>query len=155
MIKLTSAAAHCDIPCKIYDPSTFLVAGLSVARLIDLIQEEQTKNTSNTQTQLVRLVMEKEVQAKIVKDTVNTIWGDYFKEPQLKKFPQTHSLVHLIMQSASKCKQESTLQNATILIDCLNQFAEIFSASKEIKTERIKAPYPPALEVVVPILSVD
>jgi len=155
MIKLTSAAAHCDIPCKIYDPSTFLVAGLSVARLIDLIQEEQTKNTSNTQTQLVRLVMEKEVQAKIVKDTVNTIWGDYFKEPQLKKFPQTHSLVHLIMQSASKCKQESTLQNATILIDCLNQFAEIFWASKEIKTERIKAPYPPALEVVVPILSVD
>jgi len=155
MIRLTSAAAHCDIPCKIYDPSIFLVAGLSVARLVDLIQEEQTKNTSNAQTQLVRLVMEKEVQAKIVKDTVNTIWGDYFKEPQLKKFPQTHSLVHLIMQSASKCKQESTVQNATILIDFLNQFAEIFWASKEIKTERVKAPYPPALEVVVPILSKD
>ena len=155
MIRLTSAAAHCDIPCKIYDPSIFLVAGLSVARLVDLIQEEQTKNTSNAQTQLVRLVMEKEVQAKIVKDTVNTIWGDYFKEPQLKEFPQTHSLVHLIMQSASKCKQESTVQNATILIDFLNQFAEIFWASKEIQTERIKAPYPPALEVVVPILVKD
>ena len=34
------AEAHCDIPCKIYDPAIFLVAGLSVARLVDLIQEE-------------------------------------------------------------------------------------------------------------------
>jgi len=155
MIKLTSAAAHCDIPCKIYDPSIFLVAGLSVARLIDLIKEEQGKDTSISQTQLIRLVMEKEVQAKIVKDTVNTIWGDYFKEPQLKKFPQIHVLVHVIMQSASKCKQESTTQNANVLIDHLNQFAEIFWASKEIKTERVKAPYPPALEVVSPVLSSD
>ena len=28
-----TADAHCDIPCKIYDPSTALIAALSVVRI--------------------------------------------------------------------------------------------------------------------------
>ena len=31
------AEAHCDIPCKIYDPAISQVAALSVIRLIDLL----------------------------------------------------------------------------------------------------------------------
>ena len=73
MITLPTASAHCDIPCKIYDPSIFLIAGLSVSRLIDLIEEERIKNTSNSQIQIIRLVIEKETQSKIVKEEVNII----------------------------------------------------------------------------------
>ena len=155
MIKFQTAAGHCDIPCKIYDPSLFLVAGLTVSRLIDLIEEEQVKGSSNAQMQIVRLIMEKEKQTSIVKDEVNTIWGDYFKEPQFKQFPDTHGVVHRIMQLASKCKQEPSQDAASDLMDLLNRFAETFWATKNIQTARVKAPYPPAVDMVVPILSSD
>ena len=37
--KMPIAQAHCDIPCKIYDPMIAQVAALSVARLVDLLLE--------------------------------------------------------------------------------------------------------------------
>ena len=40
------AEAHCDIPCKIYDPAISQVATLSVIRLIDLLHEiDESDNT--------------------------------------------------------------------------------------------------------------
>ena len=33
MVKIEEANAHCDIPCKIYDPAVVQVAALSVVRL--------------------------------------------------------------------------------------------------------------------------
>ena len=153
MIGIRTVSAHCDIPCKIYDPAIFLVAGLSVARLMDLIQEESNKLSDlKSKAQLVRLVAEKEEQARIVKSEVNTIWGDYFKSPQLEQFPGTHSLVHEIMQMASKCKQVVDPQNAEDLINLLNKFAESFWASKGIETQMVKAPYPPGLAIIMPLL---
>ena len=38
MFKLPKAYAHCDIPCKIYDPAA-QYAVLSVIRIIDLLKE--------------------------------------------------------------------------------------------------------------------
>ena len=37
--KLPQAHAHCDIPCKIYDPVSVQLAALSVVRLIDIMTE--------------------------------------------------------------------------------------------------------------------
>jgi len=34
MFNLSVAHAHCDIPCKIYDPMVAQVSALSVARLV-------------------------------------------------------------------------------------------------------------------------
>ncbi len=155
MSTIKCVAGHCDIPCKVYDPASFLVAGLSVLRLIDLIEEEHAKGSDNSKMQVIRLVMEKEKQTGIVKDEVAIIWGDYFKEAQLEKFPETHGVVHRIMQSASKCKQEPSQKAGSVLIDLLNTFAEMFWATKDIKTKRVKAPYPPAVDMVVPLLSSD
>ena len=39
MFLLRTVKAHCDIPCKIYDPAISQVAALSVVRLLDLIEE--------------------------------------------------------------------------------------------------------------------
>ena len=153
MFEIKTVSAHCDIPCKIYDPAIFLVAGLSVARLVDLIQEESNDRSSlKSKAQLCRLIAEKEEQARIVKQEVNTIWGDYFKQPQLEEFPETHSLVHQIMQMASKCKQDVSSQNAGDLVALLNRFAEIFWTTKGVKTQLSKAPYPPALNIITPVL---
>ena len=93
VISFKTVSAHCDIPCKIYDPSTAQVAALSVIRFIDLIEEINAKGelSAADNAQLIRLVREKEIHAKKVKDEVNVIWGDYFKQPQFDQFPNTHS----------------------------------------------------------------
>ena len=92
------AEAHCDIPCKIYDPAISQVAALSVVRLIDLLHEiDESDNSLKSIAHRSRLVIEKEAQAKIVKNEVNIIWGDYFKAPQIESHPNVHTLVHEIM----------------------------------------------------------
>ena len=80
------ASAHCDIPCKIYDPIVAQVACLSVLRLIDLIHEISAKPqlTVADYSQLSRLTREKEIHASSVKQEIRVIWGDYFKAPQFK-----------------------------------------------------------------------
>jgi nickel superoxide dismutase len=93
--------AHCDIPCKVYDPAVAQLAALSVVRLIDLIVEIENPYSLTGAAQLSRLVTEKETQSKVVKSEVSTIWGDYFKEPQIVAYPGVHALVHDLMQTAS------------------------------------------------------
>ena len=63
-----------------------------------------------------------------------------------------HNLVHDIMMTASKCKQDVKRENAEELVTKINEFATIFWKTKGIDTEIIKAPYPPELNVVRPKL---
>ena len=102
---------------------------------------------------MARLTLEKENQAKIVKDETRIIWGDYFKDPQIEVFPNVHQLVHSIMMQSSKCKQSLDRGNATKLVDLVNDFSEIFWKTKDVPTARVTAPYPPALEMVLPKIS--
>ena len=153
MVKIEEANAHCDIPCKIYDPAVVQVAALSVVRILDIISELEESSKRN-QSELARLTIEKENQARIVKDEIRIIWGDYFKDPQIEMYPNIHSLVHSIMMSGSKCKQSIDRQNGLDLVELVNEFTEAFWGTKDVKTQRVIAPYPPALEVVQPILEV-
>ena len=148
------AEAHCDIPCKIYDPAISQVATLSVIRLIDLLNEiDESDNSLKSIAHRSRLVIEKEAQAKIVKNEVNIIWGDYFKEPQIESHPNVHTLVHEIMMTASKCKQDIVRENAEGLLKKVNEFATIFWSTKAIETENVICPYPPELIVTRPKLN--
>ena len=154
MFNIKEVQAHCDIPCKIYDPATAQIATLSVIRLLDLIAElgDPLKSPADA-AQLSRLVEQKETHAASVTHDVVTIWGDYFKEPQIEAFPDIHSIVHSIMLQGSKCKQSLSRENAEKLVSLVNEFSEIFWKTKEVDTSRVTAPYPPALEMVVPNLS--
>ena len=149
MFKIEEVNAHCDIPCKIYDPAVVQVAALSVVRILDIISELDESSKAN-QSELARLTIEKENQARIVKDEIRIIWGDYFKDPQIEANPNVHSLVHSIMMQGSKCKQGLDRKNAETLVDLVNEFSEIFWSTKDVPTKRVTAPYPPALEMVVP-----
>ena len=151
-MKIKDVLAHCDIPCKIYDPIVSLVAGLSVVRLTDILLELENIDSMSGQAQLTRIVGQKEIEAQKVKDEVNIIWGDYFKEPQLTDYPEVHNIVHGIMRLGSQCKQEVSKDAAEALVNALNGFADIFWKTKGVETQRVVAPYPPALPVIVPIL---
>jgi len=153
-MKIREAKAHCDIPCAVYDPAVAQYAALSVVRFLDLIGEMPDDIQSKKDlAHLSRLVQQKVEHAIEVKEAVRTIWGDYFKEPQMEKFPEIHDLTHSIMMSASKCKQDNDRQNGIDLVEKVNRFAEIFWATKDVKTETKKSLNPPHMDVIVPVLS--
>ena len=153
-MRIKDVRAHCDIPCAVYDPAVAQYAALSVLRFLDLIGEMPEKIDSKKDlAHLTRLVEQKEEHAAEVKNAVRTIWGDYFKEPHMEKFPEIHSLSHSIMMTASKCKQDIDRQNGVDLIEQVNRFAEIFWATKEVDTETKTSLNPPNVKMIVPVLS--
>jgi nickel superoxide dismutase len=152
--KVPTVSAHCDIPCKIYDPSTAQIAALTVIRMMDIIEELNAKGdlSLKDQAQLVRLINQKEEHGLVVKEEVRVIWGDYFKQPQFDQVPGVHELVHNIMLQASKAKQGIDKADAVALLDLVNQFAEAFWKTKGVDTYKATCPYPPSQEVVYPKL---
>ena len=149
------ADAHCDIPCKIYDPSAAQIASLTVVRMLDLMAEleagggEKDAGYVNTMT---RYINQKEQHGELCKEEIGVIWGDYFKQPQIEKFPEIHELAHKIMMQASKSKQNADRDNGVELLNLVNRFAEIFWATKNVAVKRARCPYPPELDVVYPDL---
>jgi nickel superoxide dismutase len=145
------ASAHCDIPCRIYDPATTIIAALTVVRMDDIIaewRENRPEDDAEYIATLSRAVARKEEHAEQVKHDIRIIWGDYIKAPQLETHPQLHELVHTIMLQGSACKQKFNREDAVKLVDLVNQFAEIFWETRNVRTKRAVCPYPPALEVV-------
>ena len=147
------AGAHCDVPCGIYDTGPALVASVSVVRLMDILNDSANEDEIALTNLRSRAIAEKEKQAELVKHEIRIIWGDYFKPPLVEKYPQIHALVHSIMLKGSACKQDVHREDGLALVDLVNQFAEIFWDSKGVKHARGICPYPPAIEVVYPVLS--
>lgn len=154
-IHFEKADAHCDIPCKVYDPASAQIAALSVIRFMDLIKEvsESDGNAVSNQTQIARLAVAKEAEAAKVKEEIIVIWGDYFKAPQFEKYPNAHELVHSIMMAASACKQGIEREKGEKLLNLVNEFAAAFWDTKGVETYEATSPYPPAMNVVYPKLA--
>ena len=152
--KIPEVSAHCDIPCKIYDPIISQIAVLTMVRLVDLIDEISKKGSLSLSdhAQLSRLIAQKEEHGHKVKDEIRVIWGDYIKQPQLEKYPELHDLTHSIMLLASKAKQNIDKDATMELLEKVNRFAEVFWDSKGIETFRSSSPYPPEQELVYPDL---
>ncbi|OUR74230.1 superoxide dismutase, Ni [Methylophaga sp. 41_12_T18] len=155
VFSVPTASAHCDIPCKIYDPSSAQIAVLTMVRMIDLIEEisQKAELTIADQAQLIRLTNEKEAHGVKLKEEIRVIWGDYFKQPQFDQFPEIHSLVHNIMLQASKTKQHVAREHGLKLLELVNEFAAAFWTTKGVETYTATCPYPPSLAVVYPKLT--
>lgn len=150
------ASAHCDIPCKIYDPITAQISVLTMIRMVDLIDELEQSNATkdaNYFNTLTRLIAQKEEHGLKTKEEIRIIWGDYIKQPQLDVFPEIPELVHSIMLKASHCKQKVDKVASLELLALVNRFAIIFWKTKNVPTFTAVCPYPPAQELVYPKLS--
>ncbi len=151
----STVSAHCDIPCKIYDPITAQLAVLTMVRMVDLLSEFDNKAelSANDHAQFSRLVAQKESHGKQVKEEITVIWGDFIKAPQLAEFPELHELVHSIMLAASSAKQHINKEVTLDLLSKVNRFAEIFWQCKSVKTYTALCPYPPEQALIYPVLS--
>jgi nickel superoxide dismutase len=150
--RFKQAQAHCDIPCGIYDPSTAQIAALTVVRMMDLMADlasGEDKDNVTFHNSMERYVASKEEHAEKAKHEIRVIWGDYFKKD---KHPNVDELVHKIMQLGSKVRQTADREAGLAFVAAINEFAETFWKTKDVKTKKAKAPYAPALEMVYPDL---
>ena len=154
-VGVEQAKAHCDIPCGIYDPIIAQIGALTVVRMIDLMTDLDSKGGDKGKeyhNSMSRYIAVKEEHAEKAKAEIRVIWGDYLKAQHLEKYPDTHALVHKIMQLGSKCRQTADRETALQFVEAINEFAQIFWETKGVATKRAKAPYAPALELVYPAL---
>lgn len=150
ILPLSHAFAHCDIPCKIYDPYTAQVASHSVLRMTQMLEEARSSEDDIVREHhIARLTKVKEEHAEIVKHEVRVIWGDYYKEEQMQKVPQINELVHNIMMSASKTKQEINVEEAKKLLSLVQDFSEKFYETKGFETQRVPSGFPTEGELVI------
>jgi nickel superoxide dismutase len=149
------ASAHCDIPCGIYDPISAQIAAVTVVRMLDLMADLEGKTSDKNkdyQNSMSRYIEVKEEHGEKAKHEIRVIWGDYIKPQHIEKYPELHNITHRIMQFGSKSRQTADRQAALDLVEEINKFAEIFWATKNLKTRRVKSPYNPPLELVYPVL---
>lgn len=162
--KLSNAetvAAHCDLPCGIYDPHLAQIGALTTIRMIDVMKETMDhlngpdhggQEEMELRNNFIRAVHIKEEHAELCKREVRILWGDYFKQEHLDKYPELHGLVHKIMQLGSKIKQTTDRTQSEQLLESINRLAEIFWETKGVATKKVKAPYKPGLDMVLPDL---
>ncbi len=150
-----TAYAHCDIPCGIYDPHNAQVAAHTVLRMTQLIDEIQASKPEPSLderkkiiSQVSRLTKVKEEHAEIVKHEVRIIWGDYFKEENMKGIKNLHEKVFEIMKLASKARQSVDIKTANDLLAKVQEFSEIFYKSKGLTPIRISSGFPTGGELV-------
>jgi nickel superoxide dismutase len=149
LIPAKTVYAHCDIPCKIYDPHLAQVAAHSVIRMTQMLEEiEDEKDSVVRESQIARLTKVKEDHAELVKHEVRIIWGDYFKAEQIKQIPKIHELVHEIMILASKARQEINMEASKLLLSKVQEFSEVFYKTKGFEVVRIPSGFPTEGEIV-------
>ena len=155
VLNFEDASAHCDIPCGIYDPHQAQVAALTVIRMLDLMNDlvkGEQKDALAFHNSMTRYILIKEEHAELCKREVRVIFGDFIKKEHLDKYPELAALFHKIMQLGSKVRQTASRESAMELLGAVNRFAEIFWEIKGIPTKKVKAPYKPEEEMVLPVL---
>ena len=142
------AAAHCDVPCGIYNPIPAQIAAETVVTMVqkmqaltppppdaDLATRQQYENTVG------RMIATKEIHAELVKREVQILWSDYFKPQHLEMFPDLHDFVWKTLKQASSCKQNADIDAARKLHEKVHQIGDWFYQSKaeqqpQIQTEK-------------------
>jgi nickel superoxide dismutase len=126
----TTAKAHCDIPCGIYDPHEAELAAQTVAKMVSLIDAIDSTDTE-ARNKFSRCVRVKDEHAEKVKHEVQVIWSDYFKPEHLTAYPDLHDKVWKVLKLASKNKQSVDAAAAAQLEAAVKEFGEIFWATKK------------------------
>jgi nickel superoxide dismutase len=127
--KLT-VAAHCDVPCGIYDPTAAQVAAKTVKAMYDKYAAV-TGDDDKALNSKTRMILVKEEHAQKVKDELLVLWTDYFKPPHEEAHPGLGEKIKAACNTASKAKQEFDPAHADTLIAQVDEIAEIFWATKK------------------------
>ena len=82
----STARAHCDLPCGVYDPEQARIEAESCFRIMEKYQ------ANSDATFRARAIGIKEERAEMVKHHLDVLWHDYFKPEHVEKVPNLHEL---------------------------------------------------------------
>ena len=119
----TTARAHCDLPCGVYDPEQARIEAESCFR----IMEKYQANTDETFR--ARAIGIKEERAELVKHHLDVLWHDYFKPEHVEKVPNLHDLFWKATKAASKVKASVDPADGKALLDLIDEVDAAWKAT--------------------------
>lgn len=132
----SSAHAHCDGPCGIYDPASARIAA-EAAQSMTKKMLALTKPDENNHNEYVsylntlsRYAAIKEEQADLAKKELLILWTDYFKPPHVEKYPNLHEIFWNAAKLCSSVKVEVNEQHAAELMTTIEKIHDIFWQTK-------------------------
>jgi nickel superoxide dismutase len=123
----TTAFAHCDLPCGVYDPAQARIEAESVKAIVEKFQ-------ANTDPEFrTRAILIKEQRSELVKHHLWVLWTDYFKPPHFEKYPQLNQLFNEATKLAgsSGTKGSDDVATADALLAKIEEISKIFWETKQ------------------------
>jgi nickel superoxide dismutase len=119
----TTARAHCDLPCGVYDPEQARIEAESCHRIIEkyAANEDPAYRT--------RAIHIKEERADLVKHHLAVLWHDYFKPEHLETVPNLHELFWNANKQASKVKASTDAADSQKLLDMIDEIDAAWKAT--------------------------
>jgi nickel superoxide dismutase len=125
------AAAHCEIPCGIYDDQmrAHMIAEhiTTIEKSMKQITELQGQNSINY-NQLVRWINNKEHHANEIQEIVTQYFMTQRIKPDAKEYSEKLTLLHKMLIHAMKCKQTTDLSHVNTLKSLLKEFSDLYFA---------------------------
>ncbi|MEY3733533.1 MAG: nickel superoxide dismutase [Actinomycetota bacterium] len=123
----TTAYAHCDLPCGVYDPAQARLEAESVKACMEKY------HASDDPIFKERAISIKEERSHMVKEHLWVLWTDYFKPPHFEKYPQLNQLFNEATKLAGAGGTKGTVDVAVAdqLLGKIDEISEIFWETKK------------------------
>jgi nickel superoxide dismutase len=131
--EVQTVAAHCDVPCGVYNPAQARIEAESVQKIAEKYQD------SDDEVFRQRCVLIKEERAELVKHHLWVLWTDYFKPNHLEEYPQVHELFWKATKAAGEAKKTMDPKAGTDLLAQIDEISAIFWATKGGKPDWMSA----------------
>lgn len=131
LLSLSTASAHCEIPCGIYDDSMRIKMIAehigTIEKSMGQITDLENANPSNS-NQLVRWVMNKESHANELQEIVTQYFLTQRIKPGQDNYEKKLILLHQMLLAAMKSKQTVDLAHTAELKKLLGEFEKLYFA---------------------------
>ena len=129
VLAASTAAAHCEIPCGIYDDQmrTEMISedATTVEKAMKMIAK-LGKEAPVNYNQLVRWITNKEEHADRIQDTVSQYFMTQRISPGTDNYEKKVVVLHKMLVAAMKCKQTTDLSHVETLRTLLKEFEILY-----------------------------
>ena len=130
----TTAHAHCDLFCGVYDPAQAKIEAMSVLKVAEKYQ------ASDDPVFRGRAISIKEERAEEVKHHLMVLWADFFSADHRAEFPQLDDLFWRAIHQAGDAKKSMDPEVGRKLVELIDEISEIFWSTEKAKGMGV---YPP------------